>query len=132
MTKNLLLILIIFICNSNIISTVKSRRTALFISFPFIGHVTPLISQAIELEKRDWKTYIVTCSMLKKHVERNNLGFIDIGKCEWMNDLKEVRQKIESSTSFYLRYRTILELVDRSISSYVYCIGKSYSRCKIE
>ncbi|CAF1525312.1 unnamed protein product [Didymodactylos carnosus] len=38
--------------------------------------------------------------MLKNHVEKNNLGFIGIDKCDWMNDLKEVRQQIESSTTF--------------------------------
>jgi hypothetical protein len=114
MTK-LFVILSIFLCNLHATSAAKLRRTALFISFPLIGHVNPLISQAIELEKRGWKAYIISCSTLRSHVEKYNLEFIDIGKCDWMNNFDEMQQKVVSSASFI---RGIELLVDWSIEAF--------------
>ena len=100
--------------------TLCSCKTFLFISIPFIGHITPLIRQAIELDHRhhvDTKIYIISCSNVRDYVQRSSsnttIEFLDIGFCH--NDTKfiEDMQILSSQSSFpytiSMLYQSIIE-----------------------
>ncbi|CAF1624158.1 unnamed protein product, partial [Didymodactylos carnosus] len=70
-----------------------TTNTALFIAIPYVGHVNPLISQALELQRRGWKVYIVSCSQINAYVETYSVEFIDIGHCPWIDGSKIIHER---------------------------------------
>ncbi|CAF4164068.1 unnamed protein product [Adineta steineri] len=77
-----------------------TNNTALFITIPFIGHVNPLIAQALELRSRGWNVYILSCSDIKNYVEEKNIEFIDIGHCAMVEKVEYLQQKIMDIKAF--------------------------------
>jgi hypothetical protein len=119
MFKQVFLFLTLSITNS--LSTNQKSKTALFISIPFIGHLNPLLHQAIELYHRhniDYNIYIVSCSNIKTYVERNCLNttiqFIDIGQCqnetELSLNLKILASETDSLSGISTLFKASIEL----------------------
>ncbi|HWI19173.1 MAG TPA: glycosyltransferase [Vicinamibacterales bacterium] len=53
---------------------------ALFTSIPLIGHLNPLIRQAVELKRRGWRVAIACAGDMRAHVSREAaVPFIDLG-----------------------------------------------------
>ncbi|CAF1070935.1 unnamed protein product [Adineta steineri] len=105
----------------------EKSKTALFISIPFIGHLNPLLHQANELYQRNgnkYNIYIISCSNMKKHVERNCLNttikFIDIGQCSNETELELViNNAIINSNSFSSKL-TLVEIILKKIYPQMY------------
>jgi UDP:flavonoid glycosyltransferase YjiC (YdhE family) len=56
-------------------------KYALFTAVPFVGHLNPLMHQALELQRRGWRVAIAATSEMRAHVEREapSLPFVDLG-----------------------------------------------------
>ena len=96
-------------------------KTYLFISIPYVGHITPLIRQAIELDHRhstDTNIYIISCSNIRNYVERNcfntTIEFLDIGSCQNDSKASEDLQFLATQSSFLssvsVLFQAIIEL----------------------
>ena len=111
---------LILVINSSSID--RTSRTALFISIPLIGHLNPLLRQAIELNQRypkNYDIYIVSCSNVKTHVEQSCLNttvqFLDIGQCQNGTEIEEAFRQISlqsnSPSSKFAVIKLILEKI---------------------
>lgn len=114
MHRSILLLLFIHI-------TICVCKTYLFISIPFIGHITPLIRQAIELDARhrnETEIYIISCSNIRNYVERHcvntTIQFLDIGSCQNDSKVSEDLQSLANQSSFLssvsILFQAIIEL----------------------
>ena len=52
---------------------------AVFLSVPYIGHLQPLVVQALELASRGWRTSVVSCGSVENTVIRRAQTLIDGG-----------------------------------------------------
>jgi len=100
-----LIFFVIFVVNC--LSSNEKSKTALFISIPYIGHINPLLNQAIELYHRhkfDYNIYIISCSNVKTYVEKNcfntTIQFLDIGQCQNESELLLNLELIVSQADF--------------------------------
>ncbi|CAF2974600.1 unnamed protein product [Rotaria sp. Silwood2] len=104
MFKTLSILLIIYLIDC-VVAQSKSE-TVLFISIPFIGHLNPLLNQAIELYQRrdiDYNIYIISCSNVKTYVEtrcwNTTIKFVDIGQCQNDTEIASNFKNIAAQTT---------------------------------
>lgn len=105
----------------------KKHKTVLFISIPFIGHVNPLLRQAIELQLRpssDYNIYIVSCSNVKAHIEQGcvntTIRFLDIGECYNATKFNYLLEQAASDSNLLLSNLPIFRLVMEEIYPSMY------------
>jgi len=107
MLKQVIILFIIFITICS--CAYRKPKTALFISQTFIGHINPLVFQAIELHYLhgiDYYIYIIGCSNMKTHVETKCLNttiqFLDVGQCYNETEVASNGERIATKTSRYV------------------------------
>ncbi len=83
--------------------TAGESKYALFVSIPLIGHLNPLIPQALELARRGWRVAIACTRELRAHVERQarGVGFVDLGP---LGPLAERLQRSEVEGALDVQY----------------------------
>lgn len=90
-------------------------KSALFISIPFIGHLTPLLRQAEELARRGWQVRIASSEEIRPFVEADTciaqgIQFISLGKLSTFQDeFSRIEQSFSNEKSFL---RTSLDIVN--------------------
>ncbi|MEO1637397.1 MAG: glycosyltransferase [Cyanobacteria bacterium J06631_9] len=83
-------------------------KTALFVSIPFIGHLTPLLRQAEELVRRGWHVRIASAEEIRPFVEvdtrtAQSIHFISLGKLPTFQDEFSRIEQLSSNEKSFLR-----------------------------
>ncbi|HLH30826.1 MAG TPA: glycosyltransferase [Terriglobia bacterium] len=61
--------------------TRKASRYALFTAVPAIGHINPMLQEALELKRRGWRVALAATEELRSHVENSapDVAFVSLG-----------------------------------------------------
>lgn len=121
-----IIVLLLLALTSGSVGKTKSK-TVLCISIPFIGHLTPLLSQAIELYQRhdnEFNIYIISCSNVKTFVEKKifntRIKFLDIGECINETMLRSIMTYASEQNSTISGMWRLLSIVLREIYPKMY------------
>ena len=85
---------------------------ALFTAIPLVGHLNPLIYQAIEMQRRGWRVAIAAVSEMAAHARREAPGvpFIDLGPLgDIANELRRREQAASADANLVRGTLGILE-----------------------
>lgn len=83
-------------------------KSALFVSIPFVGHITPLLRQAEELARRGWQVRIASAEEIRAFVEADSctaqgVRFISLGKLSQFQDELSRIEQVSANDSFFPR-----------------------------
>lgn len=90
-------------------------KSALFVSIPFVGHLTPLLRQAEELARRGWRVRIASAEEMKPFVEADSciaqgVRFVSLGHLSQFQDELSRIEQLNSNEKVFLK--TSLDIVN--------------------